>query len=125
MRTVGNTTSLVLSFAITTLLLAPSRAAEDKAIENVMKAVMKGDKSTYKVVTSGSGTDADAKKLLQYLKSLPGTTPPKGDLADWKARTTKLAQAATDLVAKKPGAIESLKKAGDCKGCHMAHRKLL
>ena len=105
--------------------VAGSGWAADRAIEDVMKTVMKGNDSTFKKVSSGKGSDADAKKLLEYLKSLPGNTPPKGDAASWKAKTSKLVQAANDVVAKKPGAVGALKSAGDCKGCHVAHRKLL
>lgn len=103
---------------------APSWAAEH-AIDDVMKTVMKGGGSTFKKVSSGKGSDADAQKLLSYLKSLPDNKPPKGDTASWKTRTTKLVQAASDVVARKPGATEALKTAGDCKGCHIPHRKLL
>lgn len=116
-NTVGAATALYL-------LAGPSVAA-DHAIEDVMKTVMKGGDSTFKKVSSGKGSEAEAKKLLEYLKALPGNTPPKGDAGDWKKRTTKLVQAAGDVVAKKPGAAEVLKSAGDCKGCHVAHRKLL
>jgi hypothetical protein len=99
--------------------------AADHAIEDVMKTVMKGGDSTFKKVSSGKGSDADAKKLLEYLNALPGNKPPKGDAASWKSKTSKLVQAAGDVVAKKPGAVEALKSAGDCKGCHVTHRKLL
>jgi hypothetical protein len=105
--------------------ISSSGVAAEYAIEDVMKTVMKGGDSTFKRVSSGKGSEADAKKLLEYLKALPGNTPPKGNAADWKKRTTKLVQAATEVVAKKPGAVEALKSAGDCKGCHVSHRKFL
>ena len=44
------------------LTVTAAFAAESK-IGTVMKAVMKGDNSTYKTVCLGKGTDEDVKKL--------------------------------------------------------------
>jgi hypothetical protein len=125
MKTSSHLILIVMSGVLAFILITASGAAADSPIENVMKSVMRGNQSTFKLVSSGKGTDADAQKLLQYLKILPANKPPKGDLADWKTRTTKLVQAASDVVAKRPQAPERLKQAGNCNGCHFAHRKLL
>jgi hypothetical protein len=93
--------------------LAMPGVARGHTIEEVMKIVMKTGSSTFKTVSSGRGTDADAKSLLEYLKSLPDNKPPKGDLAGWKSRTTRLVQAASDVVAKKPGATETRSRQQD------------
>jgi hypothetical protein len=96
-------------------------AAESK-IKDVMKEAMKGDTSLFKKVSLGKGTDEDAQKLLEYVKSLPDQEPPKGDKAAWEDKTHKLVQAAEDFVAKKPDAQTALQKAGNCKACHSEHK---
>jgi len=106
-----------LAFAVTVAVAAESK------ISTVMKTVMKGDNSTYKAVCLGKGSDADAQKLVNCLKGLAGTKPPKGDMASWNAKTTALIKAAEDVAAKKPGAATVLQKAGNCKGCHSEFRK--
>ncbi len=96
-------------------------AAESK-IGAVMKDNFKGDSSTFKTVATGKGTDADAQKLLEAVKTLPTCKPPKGDEAAWKTKTEALVKAAEDVVAKKPGAGAALQKAGNCKECHTEFR---
>jgi len=109
--------------SITALALAASvvYAAESK-INSIMKDNMKGDTSTYKMVATGKGSDADAQKLLDAVKELPACKPPKGDAASWKTKTEALVKAAQDVVAKKPGAQAELQKAGNCKACHSEHK---
>ena len=48
--------------------------------------------------------------------------PAKGDEASWKTKTAALVSAAKDLVEKKAGAADALKKASDCKACHSVHK---
>ena len=91
-------------------------------IETVMKEAMKGETSLYKTVALGKGTDADNAKLLEYVKGLQGQKTPKGDQAAYDAKVTKLVKATEDVVAKKPGALEHLQLAGNCKGCHRDHK---
>lgn len=109
-------TALALALTTTAALAAASK------ISSVMKTVMKGDTSTYKLVATGKGTDADAKKLAECLKGLAGTKPPRGDAASWSAKTAALIKAADDVIAKKPNALTDLQKAGNCKNCHTAHK---
>jgi|SRR6185503_12944587 len=88
-----------------------------------MKEVMtfhKGD--DFKKITSGKGTDEDHKKLLAAYEFLATQKPSKGDEASWKAKTAALVSAAKDLVDKKAGAADALKKASDCKACHSVHK---
>jgi hypothetical protein len=108
--------------AVLALAVTAAFAAESK-IGTIMKTVMKGENSTYKMVCLGKGTDADAQKLADCLKGLAGTKPPKGDAKSWNEKTTALIKAAEDVVAKKPGAPTALQKAGNCKGCHSVHKK--
>lgn len=88
-----------------------------------MKEVMtfhKGD--DFKKITAGKGTDDDHKKLLVAYEFLATQKPSKGDEASWKTKTTALISAAKDLVEKKAGAADALKKASDCKACHSVHK---
>lgn len=87
-----------------------------------MKNAMKGEASLYKKVATGKGSDADNAKLVEYVKSLPGEKPDKGDAASWKTKTDKLVKAAEDVAAKKPGAGQQLQTAGNCKACHSVHK---
>jgi len=108
---------LVAVFTATVVYAAESKIGE------VMKNNFKGDSSTFKAVSTGKGTDADAAKLLAAVKELPGTKPPKGDPAAWKAKCEALVKAAEDVVAKKPNAASELAKAGNCKACHTDFRE--
>ena len=115
---IKTTLTTALAFAVT----ATVAFAAGSKIGAVMKTVMKGDTSTYKLVATGKGTDADVKKLVDCLKGLAGTRPPRGDAASWQAKTGALIKAAEDVAAKKPGALLALQKAGNCKACHSEHK---
>lgn len=91
-------------------------------ISTVMKEAFKGDASLHKKVATGKGTPADAANLLEYVKSLPAESPPEGDAASWKEKTTKLIKAAQAVVDGKPGATSTLQTAGNCKACHSEHK---
>ncbi len=114
-----------LSAAVVAALFAASSIvyAGDSKIDTVMKEAMKGDASLYKTVALGKGTDADAAKLLAYVKQLPAEKPPEGTAESWAKKTGDLVKAVEDVVAKKPDAIHVLQKAGNCKGCHTDHKK--
>ena len=92
-------------------------------IEDVMKNAMKGENSLYKKVATGKGSQADADKLLGYLKGLQGTKPPKGDQAAYDDKVSKLVKASEGVSKKEPGALQKLQTAGNCKACHSAHRE--
>ncbi|MBI3854787.1 MAG: hypothetical protein HY293_03755 [Planctomycetes bacterium] len=85
-------------------------------------ALHKGDDSLLKKITGGKGSDEDHKKLLAAYEVLAAQKPSKGDDASWKAKTAALIAAAKDLVDKKAGAADALKKASDCKACHSVHK---
>ena len=99
-----------------------SLANAESKIDTVMKEAMKGETSLYKTVSLGKGTDADAAKLLAYVKQLGGEKPGKGDAASWASKTSALVKAVEDVVAKKPNASIELQKAGNCKACHSEHK---
>lgn len=108
---------LVAVFAATVVYAAESK------IGSIMKDNFKGDSSTFKSVSTGKGSDADAAKLLAAVKQLPECKPSKGDPAAWKTKTEALVKAAEDVVAKKPNAASELAKAGNCKSCHTDFRE--
>ena len=110
----------VLAAAVLGLCAAASQDAP-KSMKEAM-ALHKGDDSLLKKVTSGKGSDDDHKKLLTTYEWMATQKPGKGDEASWKAKTSALISAAKDVVEKKAGATDALKKASDCKGCHSVHK---
>ena len=101
-------------------------AAEDAkpkyTIEEVMEKAHQGKPSLFKQVVTGKA-DADQKKmLLEYYEALAQNKPEKGELADWKKRTSAMVKAAKDVAADKEGATKELAKATNCKGCHQLHK---
>ena len=87
------------------------------AIKVVMAKAMKS--GLHKRVVTGEATDEETKNLIALFTELAKNKCPKGDADDWKARTEALIAGAKS--AKEDGG-KALKKAGDCKGCHLTHR---
>ena len=111
------------------IALAASNAvlrAEDSppkySVEQIMKAVFKGEDSLSKKVSSGKGAKEDYDKLVEYLTSLPLNDPPQGDPAGWKKKTTALLDAATALKQGKPEALAQYNQAVNCQACHRVYR---
>jgi hypothetical protein len=111
------------ALGLTAVLVATVVYAAESKIGGIMKDNFKGDTSTFKLVSTGKGTDADAQKLLEAVKALPECKPSKGDVGAWKTKTETLVKAAEDVVAKKPNAQSALAKAGNCKDCHTTFRE--
>ena len=92
----------------------------------VIKAMMershKGRDNIASEVRNGRGTEEDVKKLLAEYKSITAQKPAVGDAKSWKARTDAVIAALNDLVAKKPGAVDRVHSATECRACHEAHR---
>ena len=107
---------------VLTLGVLMGAAFQDKSAKEIMTAANKGKDSLWAKVTGGKGTDDDAKKLADFYEALTKTKPPQGDEKSWTTKTSTLAAAAKDLADKKPGALEKLKTAGDCKACHSVHK---
>jgi cytochrome c556 len=91
-------------------------------VEEIMKAVFKGDDSIAKKVAQGKGTKEDLAKLAEYVASLPANDAPQGDPAGWTKKTTAVLDAVTALKAEQPGALAQFKLATDCKSCHSVYR---
>lgn len=90
--------------------------------EEIMEKGFKGDTSLVKKITQGNGTQDDFKLLLDLSRELGKNAPPKGDVASWKEKTSALTAAAESLAAGKPGALDAVKAAINCKACHSVHK---
>lgn len=101
-----------------------SRAADDAQPKHTIKQVMKiaHKDGLMKKVAGGQGSKADAEELLALYQALAENKPPKGDLADWKAKTMALVAAAQNVVDGKEGAGPALLKTVNCAECHKAHK---
>ena len=95
---------------------------QDDVLQEIMKAVFKGDDALAKKVGKGKGSDADFSKLEDYVTSLPLNDAPQGDSAGWKKKTTAVLEAITALKARQPGALGQYNLAVDCKACHSVYR---
>jgi hypothetical protein len=100
-------------------------AAEDNAIKAAMKYANKAPKDVKKVcekIVAGTASDEEIKKTLELYKAMRDVKPPKGDAAEFTAKTDKAIAALEDVVAKKDGAADAFKKANNCKACHDPHK---
>jgi hypothetical protein len=73
-------------------------------------------------VRDAESSDEENKKLLAEYQKLATFKPPVGDVKGWKNRTDAAIAAIQELVDKKPGAVERVRAATECSGCHNAHR---
>ena len=108
------------------LFLVPSTAAEKKdVIKEAMKLYHKapeGTDPTCKKAVDGKASADEIKKLVEAYKEMAKATPPKGEAASWKEKTTKLLAAAEGLSKGGPEASAKYKEAVNCKACHTAHK---
>jgi hypothetical protein len=115
---------LILSAGLCFVFQARADEANDKVIKDVMKtcnSAPKGTDSICKKAVEGKASSEELAKLVACYKKLTTTTPPKGDLDDWKDKTAKLYDAAKKLEAD-PTATADFKAAVDCKACHSLHK---
>lgn len=99
--------------------------AKEDAIKEFMKAYHKAPKGVdpvCKKATEGKATPDELKKLIEGYKALCAAKPPKGDVASWKEKTSKLLAAAQDLQKGKEGAADRYAEAVKCKACHSVHK---
>lgn len=73
-------------------------------------------------VRDAESTDEENKKLLEEYTSMLSMKPPLGDEGAWKKRVGSAVSAIQELVDKKAGAVERVRSATECSGCHNAHR---
>jgi hypothetical protein len=112
----GLIVSGIAVFGLVLFLDSDSQGGDKKpaSIKVVMQKAMKG--GLCGKVASGKASDDEKKQLVALFTDLAAAKCPKGEEADWKARTTALLEAA------KSGDGKALKKAADCKGCHSTHK---
>ena len=73
-------------------------------------------------VRDAESSEEENKKLLAEYQKLATFKPPLGDANSWKKRTDAAIAALQELVDKKSGAVERVRAATECSGCHNAHR---
>lgn len=108
--------------AIIALVSTSGFSFANEAIETVMKNAFKGDTSLYKSVASGKASEADARKLAAYVKTLSENEPPRGNAEAWKKKTATLLRSIELLANGNKQAMIEVQKAGNCKSCHSAHK---
>ncbi|HTI70291.1 MAG TPA: hypothetical protein VMF06_10005 [Candidatus Limnocylindria bacterium] len=103
------------------VVLTPSALGAEKpkyTIEEVMKAINKGEDNIGKRISKGTASTEDIKKMVEYYSSLPLNEPPQGDAKVWKQKTLALVAAAHALEKGEAGATDKFKEAVSCKACH-------
>lgn len=112
--------------ALLLALLSPDALAQQQKGNRIINAMMerahKGRDNIGSEVRNGSGTEEQVKKLLEEYRLIAAQKPAVGDLKSWKRRTDAVIAALSDLAAKKPGAVDRVYSATDCRACHEAHR---
>jgi hypothetical protein len=112
-----------LVFLVSMAVVAKAADSPPKyTVQEIMKAVYKGEDSTHKKITKGTAAPADYDKLVEYLSALPLNDPPQGDTVEWKKKSTVLLDAAVALKARKPDALSQYNKAVNCQACHRLYR---
>jgi len=113
--------ALLAGVAFLPLAVAETKKAK-YTVQEVMKAIHKGEDNIGKRAVKGVASKEDITRLAEYYESLPLNDPPRGEMGSWKEKTGALVKAARALKAGEPGAVEVYKNAANCKACHTAHR---
>lgn len=106
--------TLCISFTAVVMLSTALAQQPKHSIKEVMEKGMKS--GLMRAVISGNATTAQREQLLAMLESLAASQPKKGSSANWRARTTRMYQAAKD------GDYQTLKEASRCLTCHKEHK---
>jgi hypothetical protein len=130
--------SLTALAGVGLVALAPASAADKKkpaekpaagadapkmTIEEVMEKIHKGkDKSVFAQVVAGKGTPEQLKSIIEGYEAMAAQKPPKGELEDWKKRTSAVLAAAKAVDGGDKKALATLKTAANCKQCHELHQ---
>jgi hypothetical protein len=126
----------LFGFAVLTLGLfvgsayrAADKDSDDKpkyTIKQAMKiAHGKADKKTPSLsdkVLAGEASSDEKAKLLELYNAVAANKAPKGDADAWKEKTTGIVDAIKGVVDSKENAEVDLRKALNCKSCHMTFR---
>lgn len=114
-----------LSMMATSTLTSSAAEDDHEVIEEVMKTFHKAPKGVdpvSKKAADGKASAEEIKRLVEAYAKMAKTSPPKGDAAGWKEKTSKLLAATKDLQAGKDMALEKFREAVNCKACHSAHK---
>ena len=110
----GMTAILTLVFVVDANNAGDKEKAKPKyTIAEVMDQAHKS--GLFKKVAAGTAEKADREKLAELYKALVESTPPKGDIEEWKKTTTVMHKIAVDAIAD-PEAGKKLKV--NCGACH-------
>jgi hypothetical protein len=112
----------ILGICLAALALGAQQQKGNAAIKAMMEKTHKGADNIASEVRNGRGKEEDVKNLLAAYKSIAPLKPAVGDAKSWKSRTDAVIAALNDLVAKKPGAVDRVHGATECRACHEAHR---
>jgi len=100
----------------------PTPPPAPKTIKTMMLGSHKEKGALVFRVRDAESTEADNKALLEEYKLISTLKPPVGDVQSWQRRTAAAIAALQELVDKKAGAVERVRGATECSGCHNAHR---
>lgn len=118
--------AVAAGLALAALAFPAARAAEAKkpkySIEEIMKAINKGDDNICKRVLAGKASKEDIAKLVECYSELPHNKPPKGEQKSWDEKTAALVKAVNGIKTGAPDAVAKFKEAVNCKACHSAHK---
>lgn len=103
-------------------LLGLGATLQGAAIKQIMERSHKGKDNVASEVRHGRGKEEDVKKLLAEYQAMAKLKPARGDQKSWQTRTAAVVSALEDLLAKKPGAVDKVYSATDCRSCHDVHR---
>lgn len=92
-------------------------------LHKIMKEGHKGKTSLSAKAKNGEASEAELKTLIGMYLAMEKLTPPMGDSASWKEKTSKLTSTAINLFAKKEGSVDAYSKAVNCKACHKVHKE--
>lgn len=114
----------VITMASLLLVLGDNTAGEKAkyTIPEVMAKAHKGANALMPKVAKGKASDAEKKELVELYTALSKNEPPKGDAADWKAKTKALVEAATKAADGDEAAAKKLPNLAACAACHKAHK---
>lgn len=109
-------------FVVGLALLSLGASFQGNRIKDIMTRSHKGRDNIASEVRNGRGTEDDQKKLRAEYQAIAALKPSRGDEKSWKAKTGAVIAALTDLIDKKPGALDRVHATTECRGCHEAHR---
>lgn len=100
----------------------PPPPTSARPVKDLMDKTHKEKGALIFLIRDAESSEADNKAILEVYKQLNALKPPTGDEKSWKSRTQNVMAAIQDVIDKKPGAVEKVRGATECQGCHNAHR---